>query len=63
MVDVARTLLSWSYVVSETYPTRVGYMCQTRVMCIFKNLSTCRVHFNVAVSVQHSWWWWKGSWI
>ena len=49
---VARALLLWSHLVSETCPICVS---DTRVMYIFKNSSRVvyRVHFNVAVSVQH----------
>jgi len=48
---VARTLLSWSCVVSETckFPTRVS--CVLFRIC---HVSICRVHFNISVSVQHS---------
>ena len=46
--NVARTLLSWNRIVSET--------CPTRMSCIFLRIchvSTCRVHFNVVMSVLH----------
>ena len=46
---VARTLLLWSRVMSET--------CPTHVPCVFLRIcyvSAYRIHFNVAVSVQHS---------
>jgi len=49
---VARTLLSWSRVVSETCPTSVS---DTRVICIFKNLSRVRVScpFSIVAFVQY----------
>jgi len=46
---VAQTLLSWIRA------------CRTHVLCAFLricHMSTCHVHFNVAVSVQR----WKGEW-
>ena len=42
VIYVARTLLSWSRVVSEMYPTRVS---DTHVMYIFKTSSRIRVSY------------------
>ena len=39
---VARTLLSWNRVVSETHPSRV---LGTRIVCIFKDLSLVHVSY------------------
>ena len=53
LTNAARTLLSWSRVVSETCPTWVS---NTHIVCIFKNLSCVHVScsFQHCHSVQHS---------
>jgi len=62
-INVARTLLSWSHVLSETCRTSWSHVlsktCQTHVSYVLlriRHVSACHVrhvHFNVAMSVQH----------
>jgi len=48
LIYAAWTLLSWSRVVTETCRTYMFY-----VFLRIHHVSSCRVHFNVAESVQH----------